>query len=155
MKRDKDQQLILAQLRKIPIVEVACEKVKIATSTYYRWREDLEFAAAADAAMRDGRLFINDLSEAQVVTLIKEKSWPAISFWLRANHPRYAHRLELEGRIEHVEKRAMTAEDKALIEKSLRLAMPSEKSTQETAKRPEEKSTPPDGDTTTHEPQQP
>lgn len=128
MKKDKDQKLILEQLKKIPIVEIACEKIKISRSTYYRWREDPEFAEAADAAMKDGELFINDLSEAQVVNLIREKNWPAISFWLRAHHPRYANKVEFEGRIEHTQtrKRAMTPEEKAAYKKFLRIGLPAE-----------------------------
>jgi hypothetical protein len=150
MKRDKDQELILEQLKKIPIVEIACEKIKISRSTFYRWREDPEFAEAADAAMRNGELFINDLSEAQVVSLIKEKNWPAISFWLRAHHPRYAHKLELAGHIEHVQKRRLTPEEKALIEKSLRLAMPHKDDAEETPEKSAEQPAPSGDDTDTH-----
>jgi hypothetical protein len=126
MKRDKDQQLIIEQLKKIPIVTIACEKIKISTSTYYRWREDKAFAVAADAAMQDGELYINDLSEAQVINLIREKSWSAIAFWLRSHHPRYANRLEVQGRIEHTQarKRPMTPEEKTEYKKYLRIGLP-------------------------------
>jgi hypothetical protein len=121
MKKDKDQELIVEQLKKIPIVEIACEKLKISRSTYYRWREDPEFAEAADAAMRDGELFINDLSEAQVVNLIREKNWPAISFWLRAHHPRYATKLEVTAKLK-TESEMLTPEQQALVDHALRLA---------------------------------
>ena len=39
MKTKKDKELILEQLRKTPIVQVACEKTGIARATYYRWRK--------------------------------------------------------------------------------------------------------------------
>ena len=154
MKKDKDQELILEQLKKIPVVEVACEKLNISRSTYYRWRENPKFAEAADVAMKDGTLYINDLSEAQVVSLIREKNFQAISLWLRVHHPRYAHRLELEGRIEHVEKRMLTPEEKALIEKNLRLGMPQGESTEEAAERSDEQPAPPvsEADIQNHEP---
>jgi len=153
MKRDKDQQLILEQLKKIPIVEIVCEKIKISRSTFYRWREDPEFAKAADAAMRDGELYINDLGESQVVRLMKEgKNLGAIAFWLRSHHPRYAHRVEIEGRIEHVEKRNMTPEEKVLIEKSLQLAMPCEENAGETPEQSDDQPTPHRDNTNTHEP---
>ena len=131
MKKDKDQELILEQLKKIPIVEIACEKIKISRSTYYRWREDPEFAEAADAAMRDGELFVNDLSEAQVVNLIREKNWPAISFWLRAHHPRYATKLEVTAKFK-AESEVLTPEQQALVDRALRLAsLTDEKSSDE------------------------
>ena len=121
MKKDKDQQLIIEQLKKIPIVEIACEKIGISRSTFYRWREDKEFADAADAAMKDGELFINDLSEAQVVSLIKEKNWPAISFWLRAHHPRYATKVNVNARVT-VAPGKLTPEQETEIERALKLA---------------------------------
>jgi hypothetical protein len=126
MKKDKDQQLIIEQLKKIPIVTIACEKIGISTSTYYRWREDTEFAKAADVAMQNGELYINDLSEAQVINLIREKSWSAIAFWLRSHHPRYTNRVEVQGRIEHTQarKRPMTPEEKAEYKKYLRIGLP-------------------------------
>ena len=120
MKKNKDQQLIIEQLKKIPIVTIACEKIGISTSTYYRWHEDKTFAEAADAAMRDGELFINDLSEAQIVTLIREKNWPAISFWLRAHHPRYATKVDVTARIEVPKE--LTPEQEATIMRAVKLA---------------------------------
>jgi hypothetical protein len=125
MKRDKDQQLIIEQLKKIPIVTVACEKINISTSTYYRWRDDPEFAKAADAAMRDGELYINDLSEAQIVNLIREKSFSAIAMWLRSHHPRYANRLEVKGRIEHANaRRPITPEERVEYQKFFAAGLP-------------------------------
>ena len=120
MKKDKDQQLIIEQLKKIPIVEIACEKVGISRSTYYRWREDRAFAEAADAAMKDGELYINDLSEAQVVSLIREKNWSAIAFWLRAHHPRYAAKVDVTARVEAPKE--LTPEQEEAIRRAVKLA---------------------------------
>ena len=121
MKKDKDQELIVEQLKKIPIVEIACEKLKISRSTYYRWREDPEFAQAADAAMRDGELFINDLSEAQVVNLIREKNWPAIRFWLTTHHPAYRTRVDISAKVAMAPVK-LTPEQEEEIERALKLA---------------------------------
>ena len=120
MKRDKDQQLVLEQLKKIPIIEIACEKIGISRSTFYRWREDKEFAEAAEAAMKDGELYINDLSEAQVVTLIRDKNWPAISFWLRAHHPKYKAKVDVTARVETP--KDLTPEQEEAIKRAMKLA---------------------------------
>ena len=132
MKKDKDQQLIIEQLKKIPIVEIACEKIGISRSTFYRWREDKTFAAAADAAMKDGELYINDLSEAQVISLIKEKNWPAISFWLRAHHPTYKTKVDVTARVEVPKE--LTPEQEAAITRAIKLAGIGESAEPETNK---------------------
>ena len=36
-----------------------------------------------EEALPEGEAVINDISETQLLTLIKEKNWPAIAFWLR------------------------------------------------------------------------
>jgi hypothetical protein len=78
------KKVVLEQLRKVPIVQIACERSDIGRSTFYRWkREDEKFKKAVDEAMEDGEAMINDLSESQLITLIKEKNFPAIQLWLR------------------------------------------------------------------------
>ena len=86
----KDKERILGHLRSVPIIEVACKKAGIGRATYYRWRqEDSDFMRASDDALQDGISMINDLTESQLITLIKEKSFQAISMWLRHNHSRF------------------------------------------------------------------
>src|SRR3989338_7233835 len=97
MKKLKKKDNFLAELRKIPIVQVACEKVGLSRTSVYRWRdEDPEFKKEMEKAMAEGEAFVNDMSESQVLTLIKEKTGPAISFWLRHHHPTYRNRIEIE-----------------------------------------------------------
>ena len=49
-----EKMLILEQLKKTPIVQIACEKVGVGRSTYYRWKkEDSKFSSSAD----DGTLY--------------------------------------------------------------------------------------------------
>ena len=74
----------------MPIVQVACKKAGVARATYYRWkREDREFLRQSNEALTRGIEFINDMSESQLITLIREKKMPAIAMWLRHNHARY------------------------------------------------------------------
>lgn len=87
---------ILEILKEMPIIEVACKKAGIGRATYYRWRrEDKEFRRKSEDAMGQGIEFINDMSESQLITLIREKKMPAITLWLRNNHPRYGSKTKI------------------------------------------------------------
>jgi len=120
-RKNKYKKLILEKLRKMPIVQIACTQSGISRATYYRWfAEDKGFQKDANKAMRDGELFINDMSESQVINLIKDKNWSAISFWLRNHHPRYADKLRIEANIQNDEK--LTSEQKKIVKRALKLA---------------------------------
>jgi len=122
MKTDKQKQMLLDQLKKTPIVEIACEKASVSRATYYRWRkENPEFAKMADEAIVDGESFINDMSESQIISLIKEKNWPAISFWLRHHHPKYANKIEVEANIKNIDAE-LSPEQQEIVKEALRLA---------------------------------
>ena len=124
MKRDKSKELLLEQLKKTPIVQIACEKAAVGRATYYRWRkEDPVFAKSADEAIRNGEALITDMSESQLISLIRDRNFPAIQLWLKHHHPRYTNRLEISGEITHSQKE-LTDEEKLMVEKALRLAMP-------------------------------
>lgn len=121
LRRDKRKKLILEKLRKTPIVQIACSQSGISRATYYRWiTKDKRFQKNTNEALRAGELFINDLSESQIITLIKEKSWSAISFWLRHHHAKYADKLKIEANIHNNEK--LTPEQKKTVKKALKLA---------------------------------
>lgn len=97
IKRQSEQKSeLLELLKKVPIVQVACEKLGIGRATYYRWhKDDEEFALKADEAIQNGKHFINDMAESQLISEIKEKNMTAIIFWLKHNHPTYGNRLEV------------------------------------------------------------
>ena len=127
MKKDTDKKLVIEQLKKNPLVQIACEKVGVVRATYYRWRkEDSEFASLTDAALLEGRSLVNDLAESQLMSAIKDKNISAIIFWLRNNHPTYANRLEVSGKVSHIQEE-LTDEDRALFAEALRLALPQKK----------------------------
>lgn len=120
MKKNKKSKEFLEELKKIPIIQIACEKVGLSRNTIYRWRkEDEDFRRAMIDALIEGEAFVNDMSESQVLTLIKEKSWPAISFWLRHHHPTYRDRLEVTTVAPQEE---LTPEQEALVREALRLS---------------------------------
>lgn len=96
MKKNKTQDQFLEELAKVPIVQVACEKCGLSRNSVYRWRkEDKAFEKKMDEALVSGVAFVNDMSESQLLTLIKEKSYSAISFWLRHRNDNYKDRIEV------------------------------------------------------------
>ncbi len=120
MKKHKFSQKFLDELKKVPIVQVACEKTGLSRNTIYRWkREDKKFAQAFDEALSDGISFVNDMSESQLLQLIKEKNFSAVRFWLNKRHPAYKDKLEVtrSGNIEE-----LTPEQQATVRKALELA---------------------------------
>lgn len=106
------------QLRRTPIVEVACQKAGVSRMTYYRWRrDDPAFAAEADAALAAGRALVSDLAEGQLVAAIRDRSLPAVTYWLRHHHPDYRAKLEVA-----LPEEALTPEQDALVRRALALA---------------------------------
>lgn len=93
----KQKAALIEQLKKTPIVKIACDKVGLARSTFYRWQdEDKEFGKAADMAIVEGKLLINDMSEYQLLSLIQEKNPSAIRYWLQYHHPDYMSKGRME-----------------------------------------------------------
>lgn len=116
----QEKAMVLEQLRKTPIVQTVCEKLNISRNTYYRWRkEDKEFAKAADEALKEGSLLVNDLAENQLISAIKDKNITAIIYWLRHHHSDYRNRLEVTT---HVKQDELTPEQEAVVREALRLA---------------------------------
>lgn len=121
MKKDKKRNEFLAELRKIPIIQVACEKVGLSRTSIYRWKDDdLEFKKEMEQAMADGEAYVNDMSESQLLTLIKEKDWSAISFWLRHHHNAYKNKIEITTKNDLDE--TLSPEQEELVRKALNLA---------------------------------
>nr|MCW1949131.1 hypothetical protein [Candidatus Shapirobacteria bacterium] len=61
MKSISEKQLLLDQLKKTPIIQIACEKTGIGRSTYYHWiAKDPEFKKQSEKAVRKGTLLVND-----------------------------------------------------------------------------------------------
>lgn len=119
----KDKEILLEQLKKTPIVQLACEKTGIGRSTYYRWKkEDSNFAGLADAAILEGSLFINDMAESQLLSAIKDKNLTAIIFWLKHHHPAYETRIELRQGY-GMQEEELTKKQKEIIKKAIALAV--------------------------------
>lgn len=123
MKKNKDKNKFLEQLRQIPVVQAAAEKSGLSRNTIYRWRkEDDKFRVEMDKAMEEGVDFVNDLSEVQLLTLIKNQDWRAVSFWLRLRNPKFKEKIEIGGAI--TTKQELSSEKKERIREALRRLKP-------------------------------
>ncbi len=121
-KTEENKARLVEQLKKTPIVQIACEKEGVGRASYYRWRkEDQEFADAADEAMCTGKSLISDLAESQLIKAIRDGNMTAIIYWLKNQHPDYRTRVELSGRLETIGK-TLTPEQVENIEKALKFA---------------------------------
>lgn len=117
----QEKSLIVEQLRKTPIVQIACEKLGIARATFYRWKkEDAAFASMADEALFEGVLLMNDMAESQLLSAIREGDMTAIMFWLRCRHAAYGNKVQLNATVEHRD-RTLTPEERATIRRALKL----------------------------------
>ncbi len=120
MKKNKFQEQFLLELTKVPIVQVACEKTDLSRNTVYRWRkEDISFAKKMDQALADGVALVNDMGESQLLTLIKEKNFPAVRFWLNKRHPAYKDKIEVITK-EDIE--VLTPSQAKIVKQALKLA---------------------------------
>jgi hypothetical protein len=118
---ERDKALMLEQLRKTPVVQIACEKTQIGRTSYYRWRrEDDAFAQAADEALDEGKLLVNDVAESQLLAAIRDGNFAAVTYWLRHHHASYRTKLELSGTLRHLDDR-LTPEQEREVRDAMRL----------------------------------
>ncbi|MBP6944492.1 hypothetical protein KBD61_01340 [Patescibacteria group bacterium] len=114
-----EKSVLLEQLKKTPIVQIACEKASVSRASYYRWRkEDTEFSEAADLAIRHGSDLVNDMAESQLMAAIRDRNLTAIIFWLRHHHPKYSQKIELLGNLT-INQEELTPEEEALVRRVL------------------------------------
>src|SRR3989344_7269002 len=126
-RQSKEMRLLIDNLRKIPIVQVACEKTGVSRATLYRWHKSNQtFAKLADDAINESVEIVNDMAEAKLVSSIRDGNMTAIVYWLKHRHKAYSNRVEVLGTLSHLGCE-ISDEYKELINKALRLALPEEK----------------------------
>lgn len=122
MKENKFKKQILEQLRKMPLIQVACEKSGVARASFYRWKQkDKVFAKEIDTAIAEGEAMITDMSEAQLITLIRDKNFQAIQLWLKHHHSSYTDKIEISGRITDADE-GLTPKQATIVKTALRMA---------------------------------
>jgi len=120
-RQGKMRQALLDQLERTPIIELACDKVGVSRTTFYRWiHASKTFAAAVEKSLTVGREFINDLAESQVISLVRQGEIKALRLWLTHNSARYANKLELTGTL--ATKSELSPEQRKDIRQALKLS---------------------------------
>lgn len=85
-----DKRKILVELAKMPIVEIALQRVGVPRATYYRWlKDDPEFSESAQEALDQSIGFVNDMAESKVIEGIKAGITIYVFYWLNNRHPVY------------------------------------------------------------------
>ena len=121
-RQEKMKEVFLDQLKRTPTIETACQKVGVARSTVYRWiKGNKKFEAKVDEALNEGRMFMSDVAESQLFSLIGDKKIEAIRLFLSTHNPRYSNKLELSGAVSTRDE-PLTKEQKGLIRKALKLS---------------------------------
>ena len=119
-RQEKEKAIILEQLKKTPIIQVACERAGIARASFYRWRkENKEFNESVETSIEQGLHLINDMAETQLLSAIKDKNISAIMFWLRSHHNAYKAKIEVTAKNEEI---VLTPEQEENIKRALSLA---------------------------------
>lgn len=114
---EEEKRILLQQIERTPIVQVACEKAGIGRSTYYRWiADDGKFAKDSRDALARGIQSMNDMAESQLLKNVRDGNMSAIAFWLRSRHPAYGNRVEIAGPGERDE---LTKDQEALVRRVL------------------------------------
>lgn len=80
-------------LKDNPIIQIACQKMKISRSTHYEWcKKDLVYRAKVAEALLQGVNIVNDVAEHTLISAIKNGDTRISRYWLEHHHPAYATR---------------------------------------------------------------
>lgn len=118
LKQAKQKESLIEQLKKVPIIQLACERSNVSRATFYRWRkDDKDFAEAVDEALSSGASLISDMAESKLIAAIKEGNMTGIIYWLKHRHPAYATRVELA--VGPKQNDELTAEQQKIVQEAL------------------------------------
>lgn len=88
--QNRRKRKLLEQLQQMPNVQVACARVGVPRSTYYRWyKEDPAFATQATEALAQGVDVVNDVAESKVISGVNRDDQRYVFYWLTNRHPAY------------------------------------------------------------------
>ena len=122
MKTSQQKKELLEQLKKTPVIEIACVRANIGRTSFYKWREkDPKFAKAVDEALSSGKDLVSDVAEGNLIAKVKQGHFQALIFWLKSHREEYGNKLEIRGHLIHVREN-LTEEEAKLLYKSLVMA---------------------------------
>lgn len=122
--KDKIQKVLIEQLTKMPIVQIAVDKAGISRATFYRMcKQSKKFKEDTDKAIEQGRLLINDMAETQIIQAIKDRNITSLIYWLNHNHPVYRTKIEIEANHKILDGK-ISKEQEILIKKAIELISP-------------------------------
>lgn len=133
-RQQKEKLALIENLKQVPIVQVAANKSGIGRATYYRWRQqDKEFAKLADESLAEGISMINDMSESQIISAIKDGNLTAAFYWLNHRHVAYGNKVEVTTGLKEADE-TLTPEQQETVRKALALSGLTEKDQKEEEK---------------------
>jgi uncharacterized membrane protein YgaE (UPF0421/DUF939 family) len=87
---DDSKKQVIEQLTKMPIIQVAVERARVARSTFYRWLvSDKKFKAEVNKAITISKDIVSDVAESQLINNIKNGNMTAIIYWLKNHKDQY------------------------------------------------------------------
>lgn len=90
-RQEKLKEVFLENVKKTPIIQLACSKTGISRSTFYRWsKDDSDFYQKYLNAENSGREYMNDAMESILIQQAKSGNITSLIFYLKHNHPRYS-----------------------------------------------------------------
>ena len=119
---ERQKQAVLAELLRYPVVQAAVSKSGVGRATFYVWcKTDQEFAKLADRMRAEGKRFINDLAESQIIRHIQDGYFPASVYWLKHHSKEYEERYshQHDHHHEHEFHQELTAEERERIHHAL------------------------------------
>lgn len=89
-KTSDDKSRLLQILSEARFIGPACKRVGISRATFYRWMEsNIDFRIEVEKAMKSGQENMVDGAEVALYSLVREKKFPAIKYYLEHNSDRY------------------------------------------------------------------
>ena len=119
-RQQKDKEAVIENLKRMPIIEIACNKSGVSRATYYRWKEqDPAFSLAVDKAQEEGEALIRDVAVSKIIKGINDDNLTAAMYWLNHRDPRFSNKVEISTTTKPQE--ALSKEQEEVVKKALAL----------------------------------